>query len=74
MYATDVERTARFWERLGLRRHFQFPPEGDPGYVGLHSDTSSVAVTNLHWATERYGLSLGDGPRFEMYVYLPDLE
>ena len=76
MYATDVERTARFWERLGLRRHFQLPPEGDPGYVGLHGDTSSaeLAVTSLDWAKERYGLSLGDGPRFEMYVYLSNLD
>lgn len=76
VYATDVERTARFWERLGFRRHFQLPAEGDPGYVGLHSDTSAaeVAVTSVQWATERYGLSLGDGPRFEMYLYVSDLD
>lgn len=76
MYSTDVERSARFWERLGFRRHFQLPPEGDPGYVGLHGDGSAaeVAVTNAQWAAERYGLQLGDGPRFEMYLYVPDLD
>jgi lactoylglutathione lyase len=76
VYATNVERAAQFWELLGFRRHFQLPPEGDPGYVGLHSDESSaeVAVTSAEWAKDRYGLSLGDGPRFEMYLYVPKLD
>src|SRR3954451_24782753 len=76
VYASDVERAARFWELLGFRRHVQLPAEGEPGYVGLRSDApgAELAITNAEWATERYGLSLGDGPRFEMYVYVPDLE
>lgn len=76
VYATDVERAARFWELLGFRRHFQLPPEGEPGYVGLSSPASDaeLAVTAAEWARDRYGLSMGDGPRFEMYVYVEDLE
>ena len=76
VYASDVERVARFWELLGLQRHFQLPPEGEPGYVGLSGESSGVelAVTNAAWAVERYGLAFGDGPRFEMYVYVPDLD
>jgi lactoylglutathione lyase len=76
VYASDVERAARFWELLGFRRHFQLPETGDPGYVGLRSDASAaeLAVTNAQWAIERYGLSMGDGPRFEMYVYVADLD
>jgi hypothetical protein len=76
VYASNVERTAQFWERLGFQRHFQLPAEGAPGYIGLRSDTSAaeLAVTSAQWAKDRYGLSLGDGPRFEMYVYVPDLE
>ena len=76
LYATDVERAARFWERLGFRRHFVLPPEGEPGYIGLHGDApaSEIAVTSIEWARERYGLSMGDGPRFEMYVYVADLD
>ncbi|HEY1367888.1 MAG TPA: hypothetical protein VGF23_12260 [Gaiellaceae bacterium] len=35
VYAADVRATAAFYERLGFERHFQVPPEGDPGYVGL---------------------------------------
>jgi lactoylglutathione lyase len=76
VYASDVERAAQFWERLGFRRHFQLPAEGEPGYVGLHSDApgAELAVTNVQWAKDRYGLSKGDGPRFEMYVYVTDLD
>jgi hypothetical protein len=49
---------------------------GEPGYIGLGSETSDaeVAVTSAAWAAERYGLTLGSGPRLEMYVYVPDLD
>ena len=33
-----------------------------------------LAVTDAQWAADRYGLSLGNGPRFEMYVYVEDLD
>ena len=75
IYATDVEAVASFWELLGFRRHVQLPPEGEPGYIGLARDgDGELAVTDARWATERYGLSFGDGPRYEMYVYVEDLE
>lgn len=31
-------------------------------------------MTNAQWAVDRYGMSMGDGPRFEMYVYVSDLD
>lgn len=76
VYAKDVERAAQFWELLGFRRHFQLPADSDPGYVGLRSDasTAELAVTNIQWSIDRYGLSMGDGPRFEMYVYVDKLD
>jgi lactoylglutathione lyase len=76
VYASDVERETRFWELLGFQRHVQLPAEGEPGYVGLRSDAPGVelAVTNGQWAADRYGLSVGDGPRFEMYIYVADLD
>jgi lactoylglutathione lyase len=73
-YASDVEAVASFWELLGFRRHVQLPPKGDPGYVGLTRDgAGELAVTHERWAADRYGLSPGSGPRFEMYVYVDDL-
>lgn len=76
VYASDVEGEARFWELLGFRRHVQLPPDGEPGYIGLGSDSpgAELAVTNAEWATDRYGMSMGDGPRFEMYIYVADLD
>lgn len=74
-YASDVEALASFWELLGFRRHVQLPPEGEPGYVGLsRGDVGELAITHKQWAVDRYGLSLGSGPRFEMYVYVENLE
>src|SRR4051812_48435913 len=58
VYASDVERAARFWELLGFRRHVQLPPDGEPGYVGLRAESAGpeLAVTSAEWATSRYGL------------------
>jgi lactoylglutathione lyase len=74
-YASDVEAAAAFWELLGFRRHVQLPPDGEPGYVGLARDEGGeLAVVHAQWAADRYGLTPGAGPRFEMYVYLDELD
>ncbi len=74
VYATDVTATARFWDRLGFTQFVQLPAEGDPGYVGLRRDGAELAVTAREWARDQYGLALGDGPRFEMFVYTDDVD
>jgi lactoylglutathione lyase len=74
VYATDVERTARFWERLGFTRFFQLPEQGTPGYVALRRESAEIAVTAAEYPQAQYGLGLGDGPRFEMYVYVTDVD
>ena len=74
LYSADVERAARFWQKLGFDRHFQLPYDGVPSYVGLRSGAVELGVTHVSWATDRYGISMGDGPRVEMYVYVADLE
>ena len=76
VYASDVERAAGFWELIGFRRHVQLPPDGEPGYIGLRRGAQGpeLAISNGQWATDRYGMSIGDGPRFEMYIYVADLD
>jgi len=74
LYSADVARAAAFWELLGFERHYQLPPEGEPGYVGLRSGTAELAVTHASWAAERYGLPMGNEARVEMYVYVPELD
>lgn len=74
LYSADVERAARFWERLGFQRFVELPGNGALGYVGLRAGRAEVAVTHVDWARERYGMEWGDGPRCEMYVYVADLD
>ena len=46
IYARDVTRTVEFYERLlGFERQYQFPPEGEPGYVGLRRDEADLGAT-----------------------------
>ncbi|MGA2829290.1 MAG: VOC family protein [Streptosporangiaceae bacterium] len=76
VYAADVSRTARFWERLGFARFYQLPAgsDGEPGYVGLRRGRYELAVVAWEWARDQYGLTPGDGPRFEMFVYTDDVD
>jgi lactoylglutathione lyase len=75
VYSADVERAAEFWEAVGFDRFFELPGEsGALGYVGLRREGAELAVTDRAWARQRYGLEMGTGPRFEMYVYVSELE
>jgi lactoylglutathione lyase len=33
-----------------------------------------LAVISIEWAVQQYGLAMDDGPRFEMYIYVTDLD
>jgi lactoylglutathione lyase len=72
--ATDVGRSADFWHRLGFERFIELPYESELGYVGLRRGTSELAVVAWDWPARRYGLKAPAGPRFEMYVYVDDLD
>ena len=74
VYARDVSRTAAFYETLGFERHFQLPAEGAPGYVGLRRASSELAVVASTWPGEQYGAAVGDGVRFELFVYVEDVD
>lgn len=74
IYAVDVTRTAQFWECLGFSRFFQLPEGDDPGYVGMRRGQWELAVVSTEWPREHYGLTLGNGPRFEMFVYVDDVD
>ena len=74
VFAAHVSTTAAFYERLGFERHFQLPPEDEPGYVGLRRGAYEVAVVAAGWPSEQYGASMGDGVRFELFVYVDGLD
>jgi len=69
-----VPATAQFYETLGFERHFQLPPDGEPGYVGLRRGVYEVGVVAADWPRQQYGASVADGVRFEMFVYVDELD
>jgi lactoylglutathione lyase len=74
VYAADVSATAAFYERLGFERHFQLPPDGEPGYVGLRRGADEVAAVDRAWPADTYGATVGDGVRFELFVYVDGVD
>jgi lactoylglutathione lyase len=74
IFAAHVSECAAFYEGLGFTRHFQLPPDGEPGYVGLRRGTAELAVVAADWPRRQYDLEPGERPRFEMFVYVDDVD
>jgi lactoylglutathione lyase len=74
IFASHVSTTAAFYERLGFIRHFQLPADDDPGYVGLRRGAHELAVVDAQWPADQYARTVGDGPRFELFVYVEDVD
>jgi lactoylglutathione lyase len=74
VYVADAERSAAFYERLGFARHFQLPPDGEPGYIGLRRGEAELSVVLSSWPQEQLGVQMGAGPRFELYAYVDDVD
>src|SRR4051794_27982519 len=76
LYVADVERSAGFYaEHLGFVEDFRLPPTGSPGYIGLHLDDARLGIVDASWPQQMLGQSAGDsGPRFELFVYVDDVD
>ena len=74
VFARQPAVTARFYERLGFVRQFQLPAEGEPGYIGLRRGNSEVAVVDMVWPADQYSGTVSTGVRFEMFVYVDDVD
>jgi lactoylglutathione lyase len=74
VYARDVERSARFYQSLGFEAHFRLPPQGEAGYVGLRRGSYELAVTTIHSPEQLIGVQVGSGPRFEMFIYVDNVD
>jgi lactoylglutathione lyase len=74
VYAEDVTQSARFYEALGFEEHVRMPPGPEPGYVGMRRDDSELAVVTHESPRQLLGLEVGHGPRFELFVYVHDLD
>ena len=73
IYASNVERATSFYERLGFEKHYQFPPDGEAGYVGLRRNDTNLGIVHESSPRQMIGQSMGDGPRFDLFVYVDHL-
>ena len=74
IYTDDVARLAGFYEQLGFGEQFRLPPEGEPGYIGLARDGAELALVSSASPRELLGVTPGSEPRFELFVYVPDVD
>lgn len=74
IYAQDVARTVAFYRRLGFEEHFRLPPDGQPGYVGLRLEDAELAVVTVDSPRQLLGIEIGERPRFELFIYVDDVD
>ena len=74
IYANEVQPLVHFYEELGFGVTFRLPEEGEAGYVTMGRDESELAIVDAGWPQEQLGVTVGSEPRFEMFVYVDDLE
>ena len=61
----DLPAARGFYERLGFSQTFQFPPEGEPGFVTMERGSSSIGIG-------AGGATAED--RFGYWVYVDDVD
>jgi lactoylglutathione lyase len=74
IYARDVRAMSQFYVRLGFEVVYQFPPEGDAGYVSMQRGDSSLGITTVDSPKMLARIEVGTEPRFEMFVYVEDVD
>lgn len=68
VYARSWASTVSFYERLGFEKTFEL---GE--YATLTRGESQLGVVSGDWPSQQYGLAMGDGVRFELFVYVEDV-
>jgi lactoylglutathione lyase len=61
----DLPATRAFYEQLGFAQTYQFPPEGEPGFVTMQRGRSSIGI-GAGGASEE--------DRFGYWVYVDDVD
>jgi lactoylglutathione lyase len=74
IYARDVGRMVVFYQDLGFEQTYRLPPEGEAGYVGLRRGDAELAIVTTASPERLIGVEVGSGPRFEMFVYVDDVD
>jgi lactoylglutathione lyase len=74
IYSAHVERCAAFYAALGFERRFQLPPEGPADYVTLARGAAELGIVAAEWPAQQLGIAIGSDPRFELFVYVDELD
>ena len=74
IYSTSVVATEDFYVGLGFEETARMPDEGEPGYVSLRRGDAELGIVSVEWPRQELGLQIGDGARFEMYIYVDDVD
>lgn len=74
IYSRSVADSLRFYSALGFEESFRLPPEGEPGYVSLRRGEAEMGIVDAQWPRDQLGATMGSEPRFEMFVYVDDVD
>jgi lactoylglutathione lyase len=75
VYVRDVPKALGFYQGLlGYEPRSQFPPEGEPVFVSLDRGGSELGIVHESSPQTLISKSMGDGPRFELFTYVDDVD
>ena len=75
LYAADVEAALAFYRgALGLEVGYAWPPEGAPEFVVVRAGETSLGIASASAPRDLLGLEVGDRPRFELCLYVDDVD
>jgi lactoylglutathione lyase len=74
LVSPQVSATAAFYERLGFARQVQNPPTGEPSFIGLRRAGHELGIVDVAWPRDQFGGAPGTGTRYEMFVFVDDVD
>ncbi|HWM09494.1 MAG TPA: VOC family protein [Solirubrobacteraceae bacterium] len=75
VYVRDIPKALEFYgELLGYEEQSRVPAEGDAMFVGLRRDASELGLVHESSPQQLINQGIGDGPRFEMFVYVDNVD
>jgi lactoylglutathione lyase len=74
IYANSVVASEDFYLGLGFEETSRTPAEGEPGYVSLRRGDAELGIVSVEWPRQELGLQIAEGTRFEMYIYVDDVD
>jgi lactoylglutathione lyase len=74
IYSRSVVDAERFYASLGFEETFRMPAEGEPGYVSLRRGQAELGLVSGEWPRDQLGVEAGTQPRFELFVYVDDVD